>query len=128
MQVRYVTLVGTPDGGSRFTDVEVGLAHPMVGPRRSRVAVSPPLPGTQATFVALPDGLVEIPPHPAPRRQVLVIVEGVAEIETSDGATRRFGPGDVVVVEDTEGAGHITRTVSSPVRALVIPMMDPPGP
>jgi len=47
--------------------------------------------------------------HRAPRRQYVVTLAGQVEIETGDGTVRRFGPGDVMLAEDTTGRGHITR-------------------
>ena len=40
-----------------------------------------------------------------------------------DGTTRRFGPGDARLVEDTTGQGHTTRVVSDePVVMGIIPL------
>ena len=47
--------------------------------------------------------------HPAPRRQYVIILTGQLEIGLGDGTTRRFGPGDARLVEDTTGQGHTTR-------------------
>ncbi len=47
--------------------------------------------------------------HTAPERQLAVSLNGIVEYETSDGEVRRFGPGEIVLVEDTTGRGHITR-------------------
>ena len=61
-------------------------------------------------------------PHNAPRRQFIVHLEGAVEVEASDGERRRFGPGDVVLVEDLEGRGHVTRWVGEgPRRTLFLP-------
>jgi len=66
------------------------------------------------------DRLTEQPMHPAPRRQMAVILRGTLEVETRSGLTRRFGPGDLVFLEDTEGSGHITRVVDAPAALLEI--------
>lgn len=50
-------------------------------------------------------------PHVAPCRQFAVHLEGRTEVEVSDGEVRLFGPGDVVLLEDTVGKGHVTREV-----------------
>jgi len=47
--------------------------------------------------------------HPAPRRQLVVMLRGLVEAATTDGEVRVFAPGDVVLLEDTEGTGHRTR-------------------
>jgi len=44
--------------------------------------------------------------HVAPRRQYIVMLEGLVEIQVSDGETRVFKTGDIILVEDTEGKGH----------------------
>jgi len=47
----------------------------------------------------------------------------VLEVELSDGTKRRIGPGDLVLLEDTTGKGHVTRLVS-PVTCLFIRVAD----
>lgn len=58
-------------------------------------------------------------PHVAPRLQMVVHLRGEAEIRVSNGDTRRFGPGDVFIVEDTTGSGHTTTQVGD-VRRVVL--------
>jgi len=59
--------------------------------------------------------------HPAPRRQLVVLLDGTIEIEVGDGETRRFAGGDVLLLEDTAGRGHRTRTVDGrPRRSLFV--------
>ena len=61
-------------------------------------------------------------PHPAPARQWVIMVRGVIEVATSQGETRRFGPGDLLLAADTEGHGHRTAAVGEPpFEALFIP-------
>ena len=50
--------------------------------------------------------------HPSPDPQYLIVLQGFAEVEVSDGELRQFGPGSVILMEDT-GIGHTTRTVGS---------------
>ncbi|MFA9477780.1 hypothetical protein ACERK3_05670 [Phycisphaerales bacterium AB-hyl4] len=49
--------------------------------------------------------------HNAPRRQYIVLLDGVIEIEVSTGERRTFRGGDILLVEDTVGKGHRTRHV-----------------
>ena len=63
--------------------------------------------------------------HPAPRRQWVIIVSGELEIGLGDGSSRRFGPGDARLVEDTTGRGHTTRTLGdAPCFTLVVLLAD----
>jgi uncharacterized cupin superfamily protein len=57
--------------------------------------------------------------HPVPRRQYVITLSGQVEIETGDGTVRRFGPGDVMLAEDTSGRGHLTRVVGDRPRHYV---------
>jgi quercetin dioxygenase-like cupin family protein len=61
--------------------------------------------------------------HPAPARQFLVLLSGMVEVETSDGDVRRFGPGDLGLLEDTSGKGHRTRNIGNGYAMfLVVPV------
>jgi hypothetical protein len=62
--------------------------------------------------------------HTAPTRQFAVALSGTVEYETSDGEIRRQAPGSVVLVEDTEGRGHITRFAEGEQFFLFIPVPD----
>jgi hypothetical protein len=61
-------------------------------------------------FRETPEGHVQ-DLHNAPRRQLIFLVSGILEIETSEG--RRFvcQPGDLIFAEDRTGKGHITRSL-----------------
>ena len=52
-------------------------------------------------------------PHPAPRRMIFVTVQGEYQIEATDGATRKFPTGSVLLIEDTIGVGHSTKVTSA---------------
>lgn len=54
--------------------------------------------------------------HQAPARQYIALMDGEIEIETSLGVVRRFGPGAVLLVEDTSGKGHRSRNLRQAVR------------
>lgn len=49
--------------------------------------------------------------HTAPRTQFVITLAGEMEIGLPDGTLRRFGPGDVLLADDTTGKGHTTRDV-----------------
>ena len=64
--------------------------------------------------------------HTAPRRQFVITIYGMGEIECGDGTRRRFGPGDIMLADDTTGQGHITREIEGPRRAIFIPLPADP--
>lgn len=57
--------------------------------------------------------------HNAPQKQYIILLDGGIEIETSLGETRKFGVGEVLLVEDTTGKGHRTRNLNPEKRRSV---------
>jgi len=49
--------------------------------------------------------------HNAPRRQLIFLTSGILELEASDGLRTLCMPGDLIFAEDTQGKGHITRSL-----------------
>ena len=53
----------------------------------------------------------------------VINLSGETEIEIGDGSKRRFGPGDILLAEDTSGQGHISQDVGAqPRRFMFIPL------
>ena len=102
-----------PDNESHFEEIEVELK--IIGDTE----VSELQPATGILFRRAPvTHLSDY--HPAPRRQYVITLSGQVEIETSDGTVKRFGPGDVMLADDTTGQGHITRVVGNQPRNYVM--------
>ncbi len=57
--------------------------------------------------------------HHAPQRQYIALLDGEIEIEVSDGEKRNFQGGDVLLMEDTNGKGHRTRTINNKSRRSI---------
>ncbi len=62
--------------------------------------------------------------HNAPRRQFIINLEGAEEIEVGGGTKRRFGPGEILLAEDTTGRGHISRAVDGQPRRSVFVTLE----
>ncbi len=63
--------------------------------------------------------------HPAPRKQYIVMLEGMLEIMVSDGEQRSFPPGEILFVEDTTGKGHKSWVPDGrPRKSLFITVVD----
>jgi hypothetical protein len=58
--------------------------------------------------------------HTAPRRQFVITIFGVGEIECGDGTRRRFRAGDIMLADDITGQGHISREIEGPRRVVFI--------
>lgn len=62
--------------------------------------------------------------HPAPRRQIVIILSGQLENIFRGGSRHTFGPGDVRLLEDTSGEGHMTRVVGDEDVLLAVVPLD----
>lgn len=62
--------------------------------------------------------------HPAPRRQYVINLDATAQITAGDGEVRLIGPGEVLLVEDTTGKGHITKVVGDAIRHSIFVALD----
>ena len=62
---------------------------------------------------------VNVPAHNAPQPYICVVLSGKAEISTSDGDSRMFGPGDVLFCSDLTGKGHVTRAITDFVAVFI---------
>ena len=66
--------------------------------------------------------------HRAPRSQYVVTLCGRGEIEVAGGKKISVGPGNIDLVEDTTGKGHITKVVGTEDRVtLQLPLADQSG-
>ena len=71
-----------------------------------------------------PEGNYDYQWHNAPRRQYVIILEGRVDFTVSDGECRRFGAGDVVLLEDVSGKGHYSRAVKGERRKSIFVALD----
>jgi hypothetical protein len=116
----YTCILATEDGGSRFAEGEIGLNARTVAAGVPAMLVGA-VPSAAGVAFVRSDGF-DSAPHPAPARQWVIMMRGVIEVTTSQGETRRFGAGDLLLAADTEGLGHRTVAVGEPpFEALFIP-------
>lgn len=120
--VAVTRLFADQQGHARFEDIEIPLAPR--DPPPDVMGVSQPWPASAVLFGRGPAGGShgEQPEH---RRQLVFGVSGRVEV-TATGETRTFGPGDVLLVEDTEGFGHSSQSPEGFVAAFVL--LEPPHP
>jgi hypothetical protein len=101
--MKYVRLFAGSDGESHFEDVAVEfISQPGL-----RFPLSEWQPVEQIRFLQYPTGMPPVM-HTAPGRLFHILLTGSWTMQTSDGETRNFHPGDIVLVEDTTGKGHMT--------------------
>lgn len=57
--------------------------------------------------------------HRAPRRQYVITLSGRGELEVAGGKKIIVGPGNIDLVEDTTGKGHITKVMGTEDRVTL---------
>ena len=108
--MRIHNLYSDANGESHFRDIEVEWAEERRGSKLSKR-----LPATGIIFrETLPDNSLDW--HPAPRRQYIVNLEAGVRLTASDGESRVIGTGEVILVEDTTGKGHLSHGIGGNLR------------
>ena len=109
-------------GDSHFDAVTVEQSLARTAPPAVPFYISEDRPASRYRFYSFEPGWIG-DLHPAPTRQFLALMSGAVEMETTDGMVRRFGPGDLVLLEDTSGKGHLTRNIGDRYSTfLVVPV------
>ena len=117
MEIEVTRLYTGLDGESHFEDI--------------RIPLDTDLGASQQSEIIKVNGIIckefrtkEIDWHNAPRRQYIISLGGVVEVEVGDGTKRIFKPGDIVLAEDTTGRGHITRPMGDQPHKAMFAILD----
>ena len=115
--MRIHNLYTDPNGESHFRDIEVEWIEERRGSKLSKR-----LPATGVIFRET-RAEHKLDWHPAPRRQYIVNLDAGVKITASDGESRLIGAGEVILVEDTTGKGHLSDHVEGKIRhSIFIPV------
>ena len=113
-------------GETHFRDIEVEFTESGRAGKTSKR-----IPATGIIFRQVqPD--YDLDWHPAPRRQYIINLDAGVQITASDGESRKIGAGEVILVEDTSGKGHLSKALDGRARwfhsinadALVLALYD----
>jgi hypothetical protein len=121
MKVKYVRLFSDKNGESHFSDEQVELESSNFAPPAPPLFLSAFTPVTRLAYLASSEDWTG-DWHPAPHRQFMIFISGDSEIQCGDGETRHFGPGSVLLAEDTSGKGHYTK--SDPGVVVVVQLTE----
>jgi len=116
--MRIHNLYADPSGQSHFRDIEVEWIEETRGGKLSRR-----LPATGIIFREVPPSY-DLDWHPAPRRQYIINLDAGVQITASDGEARTIGAGQVILVEDTTGRGHLSKAVEGKIRHCIFVSID----
>jgi uncharacterized cupin superfamily protein len=116
--MKIIRLYADEKGESHFQDIEVEFEAPTPSGR-----VSARQPATGIIFREVP-GEYDLDWHPAPRRQYIINLDAGVQLTASDGEVRRVKAGDVVLVEDTWGKGHLSKAIDNTARHCIFVPID----
>ncbi len=116
--MRIHHLYADADGQSHFRDLEIEWAEERPSGRLSRR-----LPASGIIFRETGSDY-DLDWHTAPRRQYIINLDAGVEITASDGEARIIGAGEVILVEDVTGRGHLSKAVGGKIRHSIFVPID----
>jgi hypothetical protein len=116
--MRIHNLYEDADGISHFRDIEIEWVE-----EKHFSKLSAQLPATGIVFRET-SGDYDLDWHPAPRRQYIINLDGGVQITASDGEARVIGAGEVILVEDVTGKGHLSKAVAGKMRRSIFVPID----
>jgi len=111
-------LYADKNGESHFQDVEVEYAETTRAGRLSKR-----IPATGIIFREVHSDY-DLDWHPAPRRQYIINLDAGVQITASDGEARRIGAGEILLVEDTHGKGHLSKAIEAKLRNCIFVTLE----
>ncbi len=120
----------TPIKVTRIYTGEDGMTHaeelevPLRRRGQSATDLAEPVAVTSVQFRRTsPDYYLDF--HNAPRRQYVITLAGESEVELGDGTKIRLYPGHILLAEDLDGQGHISRAVGTKDRiSIFLPLAE----
>ena len=109
--MQIVRLHSDANGESHFEDAEIELDLTDYAPPAPPLYLSSATPANAFAFMKAPAGWSS-DWHPSSARNLFFVLSGEWQVTASDGESRRFGVGSVLLVEDTTGKGHSSSVVS----------------
>jgi quercetin dioxygenase-like cupin family protein len=117
--MKIVRFAAAPDGGSQFVEIDFPVDNASTDAWGHTARRSAVLPAESTMVTEMPEDLYQ-DWHPASRRQLLIVLSGTLEVETSDGKKHRCSSGEVFLADDVGSRGHRTRTIGGPARVLFV--------
>jgi len=117
--VKFPRIYADADGETHIGSLELPAHEASVGPPPNPVGLKTDTQAVSGWFAFSTPAGTEVPPHNAPKPYICIILHGEGEVVTSDGATLRLHPGDVLFCDDITGKGHTTRTLTDATVAFM---------
>jgi len=124
--IQYLRIYADANGCSHLEEKLLELETNDYAPPAPSLYTSLPISAEKCVFLELPVGWYGVW-HPTPVRQWMVFMSGEVGVEAGDGEQRILKAGDVLMLEDTHGKGHLSKVNGdTPVRiaAFHIPELE----
>lgn len=105
-------------GESHFEDIDIEYVE-----ARPSGRLSARRPATGIIFREVPP-TYDLDWHNAPRRQYIINLDNGVQITASDGEARIINAGEVLLVEDTTGKGHLSKAANDQIRHCIYVTLD----
>lgn len=119
--MRCLHLHGDPGGETHLDSIELPIMETYAGV----VAGLSEIPATTMGMGRFLERKPDVGVHNAPRRQFLVVLQGVLELVTTLDQREYLHPGDVLLADDVGTKGHISRDVGDEPLMLMAIGIDP---
>jgi hypothetical protein len=106
------------NGQSHFEDVQIAYIESTPSGRLSQR-----FPATGLIFREV-SPTYDLDWHNAPRRQYIINLDNGVQLTASDGESRVIGAGEVILVEDTTGKGHLSKAINDRIRHCIFVTLD----
>ena len=123
MKVTYTRVFSDADGESHFADAEIELGEHDYAPPAPPMFKSYFCSATQVGLLGVPADFHSVR-HPASQRVFVFTLSGSMEETVSDGETRSFGVGDILLNEDTTCKGHDAKISGDGLLAALVELPD----
>ena len=118
--MELLEITSDSQGETHFRRTTIDLLQRDFAPPSKPVAASAETPANSSLFLEAPPGWDDTF-HTTPRRQLAVLLGGTLKVTVSDGETVTMAPGDIVLLNDLSGKGHLSQVQGDqPARFLLV--------
>lgn len=121
--MNFIHLQEDADGVSFFSEATIPMAEADFAPPAPPMPRSDAEPCARIVHIAFPPGWTG-ERHPTPRRQMAYCLAGQTLVEASNGDQRVLRAGDILRMEDTEGAGHVATNIGPDEARFVMVQLE----
>jgi hypothetical protein len=119
----FSRVISSEDGGTSYSNGQLDRSSQKVSEGVPPMLAGPVPACGDAIYLCR--GAYDSTPHPTPRRQWVIMLRGTIRVTVTDGESREFSPGELLLLEDTTATGHVTEGIGDPpFEGLFLPSPD----